>query len=208
MGLFPFLVYSCHFLRKKGTVSNLCRTPTMPSWEGKYGWPGPGGLFQNMRKTPREVRVFARRSSPAPPAPSSRQAVAGSPHRSRPLTRAQTVRHSPHIKIKRTVPLQVNLRDTVLSPAPTRKPSSLGFLVSNGRRDTYSKKKGMALSKLSHAFLFVVVVAARCFVSSSCRRIFRSMLWDGRSRGICRVLRRLHRHNRSCGTSRGWEPSP
>ena len=30
------------------------------------------------------------------------------------------------------------------------------------RRDTDNKKKGMALSKLSHAFLFVVVVAARC----------------------------------------------
>ena len=163
------------FCEKREQISNLClKTPTMPSWREKYGWHrGSGGeqIFQNMRKTPTGSYRCVRRAGPRRADSETSLRSVSSCHGSRrvrraglrPLTRAQTIAAFAAYKNRKTVPLQVNLRDTVLLPAPTRKPSLRSVSSCHGsRRDTDNKKKGMALSKLSHAFLFVVVVAARC----------------------------------------------
>ena len=79
------------------------------------------------------------------------------------LAQAQTIAAFAAYKNKKNRALASKLAGHGSFSAPTRKTSLRSVSSCHGsRRDTDSKKKGMALSKLSHAFLFVVVVSARC----------------------------------------------
>ena len=163
------------FCEKREQISNLClKTPTMPSWREKYGWHrGSGGeqIFQNMRKTPTGSYRCVRRAGPRRADSETSLRSVSSCHGSRrvrraglrPLTRAQTIAAFAAYKNKKNRALASKLAGHGSFSAPTRKTSLRSVSSCHGsRRDTYNKKKGMALSKLSHAFLFVVVVAARC----------------------------------------------
>ena len=147
--LFPFSeICTPAFAKKREQISEFSlKTPKMPSRKEKNG-ENSGyereQILKKMRKAPTAVAGIRRAGL-------------------RLLTQAQTIAAFAAYKNKKNRALASKLAGHGSFSAPTRKTSLRSVSSCHGsRRDTDSKKKGMALSKLSHAFLFVVVVAARC----------------------------------------------